>query len=300
VHAAESAMPSAVLSPDPSYISSRPIGAAVVTVVSDGALRWAPRYPAPEADWRRALPEADADGRIWLGLNVVLIDLDGARIVIDPALDDPGASFDRWFADDASIEIIRSPGLAAGMGLLGWAPESVTHVVITHPHGDHYGGVARERDGALATRFPNARHFIGRADWIDNPERAESGSEVERRLGPVERSGLLELVAGEREIAPGVAVLPAPGETPGHQVVRLDSGGERLYVLGDLVHHACEVEHRDWAPRWADAAAIAAVRAQLFSELARSGALAVSAHERFPPWRRIVAAGDGFRQEASA
>ncbi|HEU5430487.1 MAG TPA: MBL fold metallo-hydrolase, partial [Thermomicrobiales bacterium] len=274
-------------------------GDSVVSVVSDGALRWAPRYPAPEADWRRALPEADEAGRIWLGLNIVLIALGGARIVVDPALADPGASFDRRFAADESIEIVRSPGLAAGLKLLGWEPESVTHVVITHPHGDHYGGVARERDGALQTRFPNARHFIGRGDWTDNPERAEPGSELSRRLGLVERSGLLELVDQEQEIAPGVALLPAPGETPGHLVVRLDASGERLYVLGDLVHHACEVEHRDWAPPWADATTLAASRAQVFSEAARVGALTVSAHERFPPWRRIVAAGDGFRQEPS-
>jgi glyoxylase-like metal-dependent hydrolase (beta-lactamase superfamily II) len=293
-------MANMLFSPDPSYVSSRQVGDAAVTVVSDGVLRWAPRYPVPEADWRRAMPEADAAGRIWLGLNVVLIELDGARIVVDPALDDPGSSFDRWFADEELIKIVRSPGLAAGLGLLGWEPASVTHVVITHPHGDHYGGVARERDGALATRFANARHFIGRADWVDNPERAEAGSELERRLGPVERSGRLDLVDQEREIAPGVAVLPAPGETPGHLVVRLDSAGERLYVLGDLVHHACEVENLDWAPPWADVSMLAASRAKVFSDLARTGAMAVSAHEVFPPWRRIVATSDGFRQEASA
>ncbi|HEU0114707.1 MAG TPA: MBL fold metallo-hydrolase, partial [Thermomicrobiales bacterium] len=222
---------------------------------------------------------------------------EGARIVDDPALDDPGASFDRWFADEVSIEIVRSPGLAAGLELLGWEPESVTHVLITHPHGDHYGGVARERDGALQTRFPNARHFIGRADWMDNPARAEPDSELERRLGPVERSGLLELVDQEREVAPGVALLPAPGESPGHQVVRLDSGGERLYALGDLIHHGCEVEHLDWSPQQSDVATLAASRARLFPQLAREEALAVSAHERFPPWRRVVVAGDGFRWE---
>jgi glyoxylase-like metal-dependent hydrolase (beta-lactamase superfamily II) len=293
-------MPGIPSSPDSSYVSSRRVGDAAVSVVSDGALRWSPRYPAPEAEWRRALPEADADGCIWLGLNVVLIELGGARVVVDPALDDPGSAFDRWFADEAGIAIVRSPGFAAGMDLLGWDAASVTHVVITHPHGDHYGGVARERDGALATRFPNARHFIGRADWTDNPARSEPDSELARRLGPVERSGLLELVDDEREIAPGITLLSAPGESPGHQIVRLEWGGERLYVLGDLIHHACEVEHPDWAPPHADVATLAASRARLFPEVARTGALVVSAHERFPPWRRIVAAGAGFRQEASA
>ena len=146
-------------------------------------------------------------------------------------------------------------------------------------------------------RFPNARHFIGRADWEGNPGRTEPDSELERRLGAVERRGLLELVDGEREIAPGVALLPAPGETPGHLVVRVRSAGEELYVLGDLVHHACEVEHPGWAPPHADAATLAATRARLFPALARTGALAVAAQERFPPWQRIVAAGAGFRWE---
>jgi glyoxylase-like metal-dependent hydrolase (beta-lactamase superfamily II) len=283
--------------PDPSYVSSRSVGDATVTVVSDGALLWAPRFPVPEAEWRRAMPEADPDGRAWFGLNVVLVRLGAARIVVDPALDDPGTAFERWFVGGSSLGIERSPGLAAALGALGWMPEEVTHVVVTHPHGDHYGGVMAERDGGLALRFPNARHFVGRADWEGNPERTRTGSELARRLGAVERRGLLELVDGEQEIAPGVTLLPTPGETPGHLVVRVRSTGEDLYVLGDLVHHACEVEHPGWAPPHADAATLAATRARLFPVLARTGALAVAAHEPFPPWRRIVAVADGFRWE---
>jgi glyoxylase-like metal-dependent hydrolase (beta-lactamase superfamily II) len=283
-------------------MSSRAIGEAIVTVVSDGSLLWVPRFPAEEAALRQAMPDADAAGRIRIGLNIVLVQLGEARIVIDPALDDPGTGFERTFAAQLAaagspIEITRSPGLAAALVALGWEPETVTHVVITHPHGDHYGGVTVERDGALHVRFPQARHFVGRADWEGNPRRTEPNSELERRLGAVERLGLLELVVGEKEIIPGVTLLPAPGESPGHQIVRIESADESLYIVGDLIHHACEVAHPEWTPPHADAGATEATRRRFFPELARTGALVISAHELFSPWRRIVSAGAGFSWE---
>ena len=39
----------------------------------------------------------------------------------------------------------------------------------------------------------------------------------------------------EHEVAPGVVVQRTGGHTPGHSVVRLASGGDRLTFAGDLV-----------------------------------------------------------------
>ena len=274
------------------FIESRQVGNATVTVVSDGELRWNPQFAVPDAISRQAMPEADDLGRIWLGLNIVLIQLDDARIVIDPALDDPGTSF------DSQMDLRRTPGMAAALEKLGWEPEDVTHVVITHPHSDHYAGIMVERDGELHVRFPNARHYLGRADWEGNPQRLSAKGELSLRLGAVDRLGLLELVDGEREIVPGVLLVPTPGESPGHQVLRIDSAGEQLYVLGDVYHHRCEVEHLDWAPPHADAPLLEVTRRHLYAELASSGALVVAAHELFPGFGRVTGAGESYRWES--
>jgi glyoxylase-like metal-dependent hydrolase (beta-lactamase superfamily II) len=279
------------------YVASRRAGDATVTVISDASLHWAPRFPVPETEWRAAMPEADAAGRVAFGLNVVLIQTPDAVVLVDPALDDPGSAFDAEFSRSVGVEIVRSPGFAAALRELGVASGSVDHVVITHAHGDHYAGVTFERDGEPVVRFPNARHWLGRADWEGNLGRAQATSELNRRLGAVERLGLLELVDGEREIAPDVALLPSPGESPGHLAVRLRSAGESVYVVGDLIHHACEVEHADWAPAGRDLTALRASRDRLFAEIADSGALAVSAHEPFPAWGRIVSTTTGYRWE---
>ena len=57
------------------YFDSRRVGEAVVTVVSEGGLLWPAEFAVPEAEWRREMPEADAEGRVWLGLNVVIVRL---------------------------------------------------------------------------------------------------------------------------------------------------------------------------------------------------------------------------------
>src|SRR5204863_5823744 len=54
----------AEVTPMERYVDSRRIGDATVTIISDGTLHWAPALSAPEAEWRRAMPEADQHGAI--------------------------------------------------------------------------------------------------------------------------------------------------------------------------------------------------------------------------------------------
>jgi glyoxylase-like metal-dependent hydrolase (beta-lactamase superfamily II) len=277
------------------YIATRQAGEATVTVISEGGLLWDARFPAPEVEWRRAMPEADAEGRVWLGLNVVIVRLGEALIVVDPGLDDPDSAWQRRRAEVwPRWPVRRTAGLAAALDELRIDPADVTHVVITHPHGDHYAGVVVEREGGFAPRFPNARHVMGRSDWEGNADRAEPGTDLVR-LEVIDRLGLLELVDEARQIVPGVTLLPAPGESPGHIVVRVESREDVLYLLGDVVHHACEVEQIAWGPPHADLETLMATRRRLFAEAARRGALVINAHELFPPWGRIVAVDDGYR-----
>ncbi|HKD75831.1 MAG TPA: MBL fold metallo-hydrolase, partial [Ktedonobacterales bacterium] len=163
---------------------------------------------------------------------------------------------------------------------LGIAPETITHVVITHGHYDHYSALTTERDGALMPAFPNARHFLGRGDW-EHPELlsdlANPDSLEWRTLGTVQRAGLLDLVDAPMAICPGLDILPAPGETPGHLIVRLRSDGESLYCTGDLYHHPVEIDHPLWMPRQSDIPANLASRAALVEAAVREDALIAAA-----------------------
>ncbi len=281
-----------------SFVSTRRFGDAIVTVINEGSLPIpiASVFPGPEAEWIRAHGEADRADRLLSDQAVIHVRIGDASILIDPAYDDPGTEWERAFATKWP-GITRTPGLDAGLASIGVRPEEITHVLITHAHDDHFAGVVAERGGRNELRFPNARHLIGRADWEGNPRRENPAADICTRLGAVEARGLLDLVDGEQEIVPGVTMIHAPGETKGHAIVRVESGGAQFYALGDLFHHASEIEHLDWASPWVDVPVMRASRERFLAEAVPRGATVNFTHERFPMWGRIVATETGHRWE---
>ncbi|MGH2458285.1 MAG: MBL fold metallo-hydrolase, partial [Chloroflexota bacterium] len=116
-------------------------------------------------------------------------------------------------------------------------------------------------------------------------------------LGTLERLGRLDLVEGDHEVAPGVSMLHAPGESAGHSVVRVHSGGESFYFLGDLFHHTCEVEHLDWISPGRDRDLARASRSRILAEATAGRSTLVFSHRPFPGWGQVVRTGAGYRWE---
>src|SRR5262249_43968367 len=148
------------------------------------------------------------------------------------------------------------PDLGAQLARIGARPEAIDHVVITHSHFDHYSGIIQVSGGQDMPHFPRACHYLGRADWDRAQAALQDPASLEgRTLALVQQHGLIALVEQRHDLGDGVEIIAAPGETPGHQIVRIHSEGQTLYCLGDLYHHPVEVDHPDWMVHWADAAA---------------------------------------------
>jgi glyoxylase-like metal-dependent hydrolase (beta-lactamase superfamily II) len=274
------------------YVTSRRFGEATVTLIDDGILRWNPQLPISEAVRRQVMPEVEADGTLALGLHVAHIQFGDASILVDTGYDDPSPEFARAHPNFSS-----SPGERAGLASIGVRPEAITHVLFTHPHDDHFVAATIERGGERVPRYPNARYLLARRNWQGNPAREQPGSPLALHLGLIERLGLLDLVGDEHEVVLGVTMIAAPGESPGHTIVRVRSGREEFSFLGDLYHHACEVANPDWVSPGRDRDALVESRARLSAAAVASGATLAFSHELFPPWGRIVAADGGCRWE---
>jgi glyoxylase-like metal-dependent hydrolase (beta-lactamase superfamily II) len=82
---------------------------------------------------------------------------------------------------------------------------------------------------------------------------------------------------------PGIGVIPAPGHTPGHIVVLVVSGDERLYYIGDTVLYPLHLEHPDWTPIYNIVPEqSAASKRRIFDRAAAEKALVIGQH--FPPF----------------
>jgi glyoxylase-like metal-dependent hydrolase (beta-lactamase superfamily II) len=105
----------------------------------------------------------------------------------------------------------------------------------------------------------------------------------------------LRLFDEDYEVAPGVVVSRSGGHTPGHSVVRLASGGDRLTFAGDAVFPV-GFDHPEWHNGFEhDPEEAARVRVHLLQELAATGGLLVATHMPFPSIGRVAVDGDAFR-----
>jgi glyoxylase-like metal-dependent hydrolase (beta-lactamase superfamily II) len=285
----------------PGFVSSRRIGGAAVTIIRDGTFGAVPLVTwlqVPEEEARHAMPEANAAGEIAFDFNAAHIQIGGASILVDPGFGDLESNTypTTWYVQD--LKARRSPGVPAGLASIGVRPEQITHVILTHTDEDHFMGVAVRRDGQTVVRYPRARHLLMRAGWDEITERAKPDSEITLRLGEIERLGLLDLVPDNYEVVPGVTLLHTPGETPNHCIVRVRSGEEGFYYLGDLFHHFCEIEHPDWFLEEQDRAAMGASRARFFADVTPQRDTLVYTHGTFPAWGRLSSTPEGYRWHA--
>jgi glyoxylase-like metal-dependent hydrolase (beta-lactamase superfamily II) len=168
-------------------------------------------------------------------------------------------------------------------------------VIFTHWHWDHHNAATQEINGVNKPSFPNAHHYLHREDWdledcqtaIINRESAESKS-----LAVLHKQGLLNLLDGDTDLGSSVSIIHTPSESPGHQIVKVDSENEVFYFLGDLYHHAIEVKYPDWVTLWSDPIAAFTERKRTATSAFRENAVLFATHIK--GFGKLESTGDGF------
>jgi glyoxylase-like metal-dependent hydrolase (beta-lactamase superfamily II) len=270
------------------------IGEIDVLVVSDGVLTLPGAMlahnaePAIRAAWLKDnfLPPDAFD---W-ALNVVVVRSGGRTILIDAGM---GAEF----------PLPRAGQLIHRLEAAGIDLASVTDVVLTHMHMDHVGGLLVE--GVKEQLRPDLQIHVAAAEvkfWespdfsrVSMPDGFPDALRATAKRFTKEYRSQLRLFEDKHEVAPGVVIHRTGGHTPGHSIVRLASGGDRLTFAGDLVF-AVGFEHPDWHNGFEHYPEEAArVRIGLLRELAETGGLLVATHMPFPSVGHVAVAGDAFR-----
>ncbi len=218
----------------------RQIGRLTVHAIRSGSLRLdggAMFGIVPKPLWERRAA-ADERNRIFLGMRSFLIEHDVGLVLVETGLGNKeSAKFQDIYGVENSGADHRT-ALEDGLHAAGFRPEDVAIVINTHLHFDHAGGnTYRDRDGAIRLTFPKARHVVqsGEYHYATHTNERTAGSYFAHNFVPVREAGAFELIEGERELVPGVRLLPTPGHTPHHQSVLLESGGVRACILADLV-----------------------------------------------------------------
>ena len=220
--------------PAPPILAAVRLGRVELQVVSDGTVRLDGGNVfgvVPRALWGRWV-RPDRRNRVTIALNCLLLRVDGKNILLDTGVGTKHPPRRR------AIYAMRGGHLPRALASLGLGPEDIHVVALTHLHFDHAGGCTRrDRRGRLAPVFPRARYLVQRGDWeeaTETNERTRAAYYPEDFL-PLHDAGLVELVEGDVEVAPGVWLRHTGGHTRGHQALQVQVEGHTAICLGDVL-----------------------------------------------------------------
>jgi len=183
----------------------------------------------------------------------------------------------------------------------GIDPTKVDTILISHFHPDHIFGLMEK--GTNAPVFPNAELVVNATEfkWWTEPGRVEKLPEARKGLGQRINAAFpnwknFKLVDGEKEVAPGVRLVNAPGHTPGHSAFHVSSGNQQLMISNDTAYvPSLLAPHPEWQGAYdQDGPLAVATRRKLIDRVIAEKMMVCGAHFPFPGAGSFAKDGSGY------
>lgn len=275
----------------PGYYRSM-LGSMEVTALFDGTIDIDQKLlkNIKPADMQRLLSKLFVKGpKVQTAVNAYLINTGSKLVLVD--------------AGAAKLFGPALGNIVDNLKAAGYTPEQVDTVLLTHLHGDHVNGLVTA-DGQRV--FANAEVWSTQADsdfWLSEAVAAKAPKEYQGffkmsrdAAAPYQAAGKWKTFDGEQELLAGIRSVDTHGHTPGHASYLLNSDGQKLLILGDLVHnHAIQFARPEVSIEFDNDPKLAiAARKRVFARAAREKLAIAGMHLPFPGLGHIRQAKEGY------
>jgi glyoxylase-like metal-dependent hydrolase (beta-lactamase superfamily II) len=182
------------------------------------------------------------------------------------------------------------------MKKLGVSPAEVDAVLLTHLHGDHIGGLAKNGKAL----FPKALVYVAEQEreyWTKTRVNQGAVAALAPYGGRVRTFKPGDLGAALGELLPGITAIAAFGHTPGHTVFLIRSGAASLLIWGDLMHvQDIQFPRPDISVTYdTDPVLAAETRKKILEYAVRTGTPIAGMHLLYPAVGTVSADGAGYK-----
>lgn len=190
----------------------------------------------PKSLWSRT-NKADENNMCDWAMRSILIE-DGDRLIlVDTGMGNKQSekffSYYYLFGDDSLIGNLKK---------LGFSPDDVTDVFLTHLHFDHCGGAVKQvGENKYETTFKNATYWstANHWKWATQPNDREKASFLTENIIPIEESGQLRFVPRQgdfsTDVFPNIDLLFVDGHTESQMIPHIHYKGKTLVFMADLL-----------------------------------------------------------------
>ena len=192
----------------------------------------------PKMYWEKHI-KSDRFNRVNVGLNCLVIKTENGNVLIDT-----GAGTKDRAVMKEKYGVSRSK-LLSGLKEVGLSAKDIDFVLLTQLQSDHSGGCSKiDRSGQPIPVFPKAKYIVQESAWdyATNPGIRSKDYYNSRDFNCLKDFGQLVFVSGSDEILPGITVKKTDGYCIGHQIIQIESGGEKIVLTGDIIPTSLHID----------------------------------------------------------
>ena len=186
----------------------------------------------PKTLWQRTNP-ADENNLIEMSMRCMLIEDGNRLILIDTGLGNKQS--DKFFG---YYYLFGDFSLNTSLAKLGFHPNDITDVFLTHLHFDHCGGVIKkDKNGLFIPAFKNAKVWSNESHWkwATEPNAREKASFLKENIHPIQESEQLSFVDKNAKEKLGFEVLYMDGHTEKQMLPKIKYQDKTLVFMADLL-----------------------------------------------------------------
>jgi glyoxylase-like metal-dependent hydrolase (beta-lactamase superfamily II) len=191
----------------------------------------------PKTIWQKTNPADDNNLCDW-AMRCLLIENGKQLILIDAGIGDKQS--EKFFSH---YHLSGNDSLIGNLNKLGFSPDDITDVFLTHLHFDHCGGaIQHKRDhSGFEPVFKNAHYWSteNHWNWATEPNAREKASFLSENILPIQESGQLKFIerTGDmtRNVFDNFDVLFVDGHTESMMIPHIHYNGKTLVFMADLL-----------------------------------------------------------------
>lgn len=184
----------------------------------------------PKVIWSKRYP-VNEQNQIELPTHPILVQHEGKNIIIDSGLGD-GKLTDR---QKRNLGVSSESRIEENLEELGLSAADIDFVLMTHLHGDHAAGLTKLQGEEYVSSFPHAKIFVSAVEWeeMQHPNIRSRNTYWKENWQPI----VAQVVTFEEQASPvkGITMFHTGGHSNGHSVIKLESGGETILHMGDIM-----------------------------------------------------------------